>query len=80
MVLAYLRENTIEFKLALTYIFSILAPWIFNIAFNFIKPTLTGSTMSKIHIFNHDETKWKPFLLEFMDESQFPPEFYETDK
>jgi len=36
--------------------------------------------MSKIKIFNTDETKWKPVLLEFMNESQFPPEFSEVKK
>lgn len=55
-------------------IFKFLAPWIFPYVYAFIKPMLSGHTLSKVKIFDANVSQWKPALLERISENMLPEE------
>lgn len=51
---------------------SILAPGIFSFFFNIVKQFLDDYTLSKINLYNSNQTKWLPAVLERIDASVLP--------
>jgi hypothetical protein len=49
-----------------------LAPKIANILRAIMKPFVPEKTMSKIHMFTHDDKLWKAALLEHINPDQLP--------
>jgi hypothetical protein len=58
------------------FILYVSAPFIFPYIYAFIKPMLSGHTLSKVKIFDDNIVQWKPALLERIPEQvlieQFP--------
>jgi len=57
--------------------FHVSAPWVAHIAINFVKCVITGSTLSKIVIFNEKKDEWMPLLRNMIPEDIFPDMIYE---
>lgn len=62
------------FTLCLSYI----APWMFSIAFSFIKPILSPKTLGKIQVFNSEREKWLPALRQLMPDSAIPSDYLKS--
>jgi len=73
-----LQDLAHNYPECMKYIFVVNAPWIFSIAFSFIKPIMTARSMAKMQVFNSDKTKWIPALLEKMPKESVPYEYLEN--
>ncbi|XP_021950033.1 putative SEC14-like protein 6 [Folsomia candida] len=54
------------------------APWMFSIAFSFIKPILSPKTLGKIQVFNSEREKWLPALRQLMPDSAIPSDYLKS--
>jgi len=54
---------------------SYVAPWVFTIAFNFIKPILSQRTLDKIQVFGSDKSQYVPRLQELCEDSVIVPQY-----
>ncbi|XP_046460752.1 SEC14-like protein 2 isoform X2 [Daphnia pulex] len=52
--------------------FAVNAPKIVSILITIMKPFLPEKTMSKVHIFSHDDKVWKAAILEHVNPDQLP--------
>jgi len=55
------------------------APWMFTMAFNFIKPILSAHTLAKIQVFGSNKKQWLPVLQEFMPRKTIPKEYLDSE-
>ncbi|CAL8111774.1 unnamed protein product [Orchesella dallaii] len=64
LLLAAFRDFEANYPERLRAAYVIRAPWVFSYVYAFIKPLLSGHTLSKVKIFDDDETKWRPVLVD----------------
>lgn len=51
------------------------APKIFELMFAFLKPILTGNTLSKVKVFGSNSKEWKQTLFEHIDPDELPADY-----
>ncbi|ODM96897.1 SEC14-like protein 2 [Orchesella cincta] len=69
------REYEANFPETLHKAFVINTPQVFYLGYNIVKPLMTKHTLSKINIFNCDETQWLPAIHEHIPIHAIPEKF-----
>jgi hypothetical protein len=74
VLLAAFRDFEANYPERLRAAYVINAPWVFSYVYAFIKPLLSGHTLSKVKIFDANVAAWKPVLMEKIPEKNLPQE------
>lgn len=72
LILCMIQMYEANYPEILKNCYVINAPKVFTLAWRVVKKFLHEYTISKIHLYRSDAAKWKPVLLEVMDEEQWP--------
>lgn len=78
VLLSAFRDFEANYPERLRSAFVINAPWVFSYIYAFVKPLLSGHTLSKVKIFDANESQWKPALMEKIPEQIIPALCYKS--
>jgi len=74
LLVSSFRDFEANYPERLRAAYVINAPWVFPYVYAFVKPMLSGHTLSKVKIFDANVAQWKPALLERIPEHILPEE------
>uniref|UniRef100_A0A8D8LHI7 SEC14-like protein 2 n=1 Tax=Cacopsylla melanoneura TaxID=428564 RepID=A0A8D8LHI7_9HEMI len=72
LVLGMIQMYEANYPEILKNCYVINAPKVFSLAWRVVKKFLHEYTISKIHLYRAEPAKWKPVLLDVMDETEWP--------
>jgi len=74
-MLHFFREFEAYYPELLHSCYIVNAPWIFSNVFTLVRPLLSKYTIEKINIFDSNEGKWKPILMQKLPAEALPEEY-----
>jgi len=74
-ILRFFREFEAYYPEYLHACYIVNNPMVFSYIFNLVKPLLSTHTLSKVQMFDHNQSNWKPALLKGIPTNVLPQEY-----